>query len=101
MAGQQLNLIGENAGRGGARSGAVRKSKRFGAPERPEPSKVLRVPLMYCDAVKRLIIALDVCTSGEVGTSEDVEMHITPDRADLAALGGAAIELLISVKREV
>jgi hypothetical protein len=96
MAEQQLHLIVENAVRGGARSGAGRKSKRFGAPERPETSKVLRVPLMYCDAAKRPIIALDVCTAGEVGTSEDVEMHITPYRADLAAL-----ELLISVKREV
>lgn len=101
MAEQQLNLIGENAGRGGSRSGSGRKRKRFGVMERTETSKVVRVPLMYVDAVKRLIIALDACTLGEVGTSENIDMHITPDRADLASIGGGAIELLISAKRLV
>lgn len=101
MAEQQLNLIGENAGRGGSRAGSGRKRKRFGALERSETSKVVRVPLMYVDAVKRLIIALDACTDGQVGTSENIDMHITPDRADLAALGGGVIELLVSAKRSV
>ncbi len=99
MAEQQLNLIGENAGRGGSRSGAGRKRKRFCAPERTETSKVLRVPWMYVDAVKRLIIALDACTAGEVGTNQSFDLHITPDRADLAELNGSVIELLISAKR--
>lgn len=40
MAEQQLNLIGENAGRGGSRSGSGRKRKRSCAPERTETSKV-------------------------------------------------------------
>ncbi len=101
MAEQQLNLIKTGAGRGGSRAGAGRKAKRFMAGDGAASSKTMRVPVMYADAVKKLIAALDSATAGDQTTVEKIDMHISPDRADLAELGGGVIELLISVKRLV
>lgn len=102
MAEQQLDLI-KKQNRGGARKGAGAKAKRFLGGDSAKSSKPMRVPLMYADAVKQLIAALDAASAADTAQSDAVkiDMHITPDRADLADLGGGVIELIASIKRLV
>ena len=99
MAEQQLKLIKTGAGRGGSRAGAGRKAKRFYGGDGAASSKTIRVPLLYVDAVKKLIAALDAATEADQASSETIKMNVSPDTAKLAELGGGVIELLISVKR--
>lgn len=96
MSEQQLNLIKD--GRGGKRAGAGRKAKRFYGGDGAASSKTMRVPILYADAVKKLIAALDAATELDQPASETIQMNVSPDTAKLAETTGV-IDLTITVKR--
>lgn len=102
MAEQQFDLIKKTV-RGGARKGSGAKAKRFMGGDGAKSSKTMRISLMYIDAVKQLIAALDAASAADTAQYDaiKIDMHVTPDRADLAELGGGVIELSASIKRLV
>lgn len=100
MSEQQLNLIKDGVGRGGKRAGAGRKAKRFYGGDGAASSKTMRVPVLYADAVKKLIAALDAATEADQASSETIKMNVSPDTAKLAEIDGT-IELEMTVRRTV
>ena len=75
MSEQQLNLIKDGVGRGGKRAGAGRKAKRFYGGDGAASSKTMRVPVLYADAVKKLIAALDAATEAADVQKTNVELQ--------------------------